>query len=60
MKAGDTVRFVEVREPGDEEARFTVLDGYEGSDRVAIKAICTDLPFPPVNIVLKSEVEVCQ
>jgi hypothetical protein len=55
MKAGDKVRFIEVKDPGDELCEFTVLE--VRGDRVLIELVC-DMPIRPMSVVPAGEVEV--
>ena len=55
MKAGDKVRFVEAKDPGDELCEFTVVE--MRGDRVLIELVC-DMRIRPMSVVLASEVEV--
>jgi hypothetical protein len=50
---GDRVRFKEALEPGDESARFDVIE--DNGDRVMIRLVC-DLPLPPVQVVRRDDV----
>lgn len=50
---GDRVRFKEAIDPGDESARFEVIE--DNGDRLLIRLVC-DLPIPPVQVVQRAEV----
>jgi len=49
---GDTVRFAEALEPGDDDARFVVTE--DNGDRLFVRLVC-DLPIPPTSLVRRSE-----
>lgn len=49
---GDTVRFRQVLDPGDELCLFDVIE--DNGDRVMIRLIC-DLYIRPVSVVLRSQ-----
>lgn len=53
LKVGDIVKYREALEPGDEDARFVLVE--LNGDRCFIKAIC-DLPLPPVSLRLTAEI----
>lgn len=50
---GDTVRFTEPLDPGDEDCRFTVLE--DNGDRVLIQDI-SDMAIPGTKVVRREDV----
>ena len=69
MKIGDTVKYKDIRNPEDVDARFTVMEIYndwQGVPTVKMKFICADLPIPPTEhidmadiVVVKGSCEAC-
>jgi hypothetical protein len=49
---GDLVRFAEVLEPGDDLARFVVVE--DNGDRLIIRLVC-NMSIPPTSVVLRSD-----
>jgi hypothetical protein len=53
ITVGSRVRFKEALEPGDESARFDVIE--DNGDRLLIRFVC-NLQIPPVQVVHRSDV----
>jgi hypothetical protein len=53
VTVGDLVRFCEIVDPGDESARFEVIE--DNGDRLIVRLLC-DLPIPPTQLVRRSDV----
>ena len=61
IKTGNIVRFRDVVDAGDENARFLVLDDY-GTDsaKCHVKQLATGLPLEPTFVYLKSDLVVVE
>jgi len=53
ITVGCCVRFRSMVDPGDSDARFTVLE--VNGDRLLVRLVCR-LPIPPTSVVMESEV----
>lgn len=61
IKTGNIVRFRNVVDAGDENARFLVLDDY-GTDsaKCHVKQLATSLPLEPTFVYLKRDLEIVE
>ena len=59
IKTGNTVKFKNIVDAGDENARFLVLDDYGiDSEKCYVKMLNTSLPLAPTYVYLKGDLVV--